>query len=162
MAIRPRVPSSGTPMVCRRGLRRSSRRGTHLVTIPKILIQTLHDCISFRASAGARALAVRQADCVCPESFPRRTAAVGSAEVLAQESIRSQFKKFRFKHHMTASLPERPPGRVHWQQLHKLCLKQCKQMQTQLFSKVLRLPFLKGELSDKDVSRLIQLQHQGG
>ncbi|MBT3570301.1 MAG: hypothetical protein HN494_15735 [Opitutae bacterium] len=78
------------------------------------MIQTLHDCISFRASAGARALAVRQADCVCPESFPRRTAAVGSAEVLAQESIRSQFKKFRFKHHMTASLTERPPGRVHW------------------------------------------------
>jgi len=63
---------------------------------------------------------------------------------------------------MTVSLPERPPGRVQWPQLHNLCLKQCNQMQTQLSSKVLRLPFLKGELSDKDVSRLIQLLHQGG
>jgi hypothetical protein len=87
---------------------------------------------------------------------------VGSAEVLAEDKIQSQFKKFNFRHHMTASLPERPPGRVHWPQLNNLCLNHSKQMQTQLLSKVLRLPFLKGDPSDKDVSRLIQLQHQGG
>jgi len=87
---------------------------------------------------------------------------MGFTGMLAQENIQSQFKKFSFKHHMTVSLPERPPGRVHWTQLNNLYLNHSNQMQPQLFSKVLRLPFFKGDPSDKDVSRLIQLQHQGG
>ena len=87
---------------------------------------------------------------------------MGSTGMLAEENIQSQFKKFSFKYHMTASLPERPPGRVHWSQLRNLRLNHSDQMQTQVFSKVLRLPFFKGDPSDKDVSRLIKLQHQGG